>query len=128
MMARHLLFAVALQRHLLAFCSKYIHRQGFKRLGLSFHKHIFSHFPTFYGRLAGFQNSFKIEQRKEELTRALHIFSPFNNSDAICDPSVSFPGFSSLALHVSFVMQPLFAHFTRLVPSLYLVYEVMKGD
>lgn len=41
---------------------------------------------------AGFQNSFKIEQRKEELTRALHIFIPFNSSDAISDTSVSLPG------------------------------------
>lgn len=55
----------------------------------------------------GFQNSFKIEQRKEELKRALHIFIPFNSSDAISDTPVSFPGFFLLALHISFVMQPL---------------------
>lgn len=65
---------------------------------------------------------FKIEQGKKELTRALHIFIPFNSSDAISGTSVSFSGFFSLALHISFVMQPLFAYFTRLVPSLSVSY------
>lgn len=70
---------------------------------------------------AGFQSSFKIEQGKEELTRALHIFIPLI-ALMQSDTSVSFSGFFSLALHVSIVMQPLFAYFTRLVPSLSVSY------
>lgn len=100
-----------------------IYTDGDKK-GLGYHS-TNTYFPTFYGgnqwRLA-FRILFKIEQRKEELTRALHIFIPFNSSDAISDTSVSFLGFSSLALHISFVMQPLISYFTRLVPLLSVFY------
>lgn len=72
-----------------------IYTDGDKK-GLGYHS-TNTYFPTFYGgnqwRLA-FRILFKIEQRKEELTRALHIFIPFNSSDAISDTSVSFLGLS----------------------------------
>lgn len=89
--------------------------------GLGYHSN--TYFPTSYDRNQ-WRLAFRILLRlnKDELPRALHIFIPFNSSDAISDTSVSFPGFSSLALHISFVMQPLIAYFTRLVPLLSVFY------
>lgn len=75
---------------------------------------------------AGFQNYFKIEQRKEELTRALHIFIPFNSCDAIwyisVIPWLLFTGIAHLFCEAAS------AFFTRLVPSLCILFMRLSKE
>ena len=142
MLARYFLFTVALQRHLFAFCchdiycSKYIYRQRSEAW-------IIIPTTTFFifscilrqGSKWSFTfnmlltSAFQIEQGREEPTRALHIFVPFNSSDVISDISVSFSGFSSHCRCIFLLLCSLYSLILQdwCLLSLYLIHEAIKG-